>query len=179
MRALKLDFVYRPSRLRMLGFAAMALAVGVAATMLQAYMRLNTDLSDWEMKWSRLQKVQSHGEKHGVSQKEEGEKLQTELKFANEVIQRLALPWDRLFHEVETSVDEQVSLLGVEPDAEKRELRITAEAQSLSAMLEYTKRLQTIALFKDAHVASHQIQQQDPQKPVRFMVNAQWRELSK
>jgi Tfp pilus assembly protein PilN len=79
---------------------------------------------------------------------------------------------------VEASVGDQVTLLGVEPDTEKRELRLIAEAKDLDAMLAYARRLQESALFSDAYVVSHQIQQQDPQKPVRFVVNAQWTALA-
>lgn len=102
------------------------------------------------------------------------EEMHAELKLANRVIERLSMPWDALFREIELSVDEQITLLNVEPDTEKKEIRIIAEAKSLTAMLDYMKRMRTIALFKDAHLLNHQIQQQDPQRPVRFLISANW-----
>lgn len=177
MRALNLDFVRRPHWLRRLGFVLLLAAVAVAAYLGQAYLERSAEMEAWETKWRSLQKAQRKQAEPVHSQVAEWEHLQAELKVANQVIARLSLPWDALFREVEASVDDQVTLLSVEPDTEKRELRIMAEAKDLAAMLEYVKRFHAITLFKDAYVVSHQIQQQDPQKPVRFTVNAQWTEV--
>lgn len=97
-----------------------------------------------------------------------------EVKLANQVIDRLALPWDQLFDEIESSVDENVILLGVEPDAEKRHVKITAEARDLKAMSAYVKRLGLSQRFRDAHLQSHQVQVANVQRPVRFIVAARW-----
>lgn len=99
---------------------------------------------------------------------------QAELKLMAQVQGRLGLPWDALFNEIEATVDEHVTLLSVEPDAEKGALHVTAEARDLGAMLAYGKRLAASARFKDALIQSHQVQVQDPQRPVRFVVAAQW-----
>jgi Tfp pilus assembly protein PilN len=99
---------------------------------------------------------------------------QAEINYANRVIDRLALPWDRLFNEMENTVDSQVVLLGVEPDAERGRISFTSEARDLSAMLSYERRLGGSALLRDVHVQSHQVQIQDPQRPVRFVVGATW-----
>ncbi len=174
MRALKLDFARHSSRLRYVGYVMLIGAVVVAANLAAAYVDLATDLETSELKWRKLKKTQSKESRPAPEKKAEWEQLQAELKAANRVLTRLSMPWDALFQEMEASIDEQVALLSVEPDTEKRELRITAEAKNLGAMLAYMKRLQAIALFKDAHVSSHQIQLQDPQRPVRFMLSARW-----
>lgn len=177
MRALKLDFVRRPNPHRWFGFILLAAGMVAAAYLAQAYLTRAAELESLENNYRSLQKAQHKQADSGTVKTAEWEHLQAELKAANRVITRLALPWDALFRAVEVSVDEQVALLSVEPDTEKRELRIVAEAKHLDAMLEYVRRVQTIALFKDAYVLSHQIQQQDPQKPVRFVINAQWLEV--
>ena len=99
---------------------------------------------------------------------------QSELKTMGQVTARLSLPWDALFNEIEATVDEHVTLLIVEPDAEKGALQVTAEARDLASMLAYGKRLAASARFKDALIQSHQVQAQDPQRPVRFVVAARW-----
>jgi len=177
-RALELDFVCRPRRLRRLGVVLLLASMATAAYLGQAYLELKGDLSAWEAKWRSLQKTQRVAAEPDHGKKMEGQQLQAELKIAGRVIERLSTPWDRLFQEVEGSIGEQVTLLSVEPDTEKRELRIVAEAKNLAAMLEYVKGLRNIALFRDAHVLSHQVQQQDPQRPVRFVVSVQWLEWS-
>jgi Tfp pilus assembly protein PilN len=102
------------------------------------------------------------------------EQQEAELRYANRVINQLALPWDRLFTEVEASVGERVILLSIEPDMSSNTLQITAEAEDLDAMLVYAKRLRASKVFKDAHLKSHQLQIDVPGKPVRFVVNAKW-----
>lgn len=174
MRAIKLDFAERQSALRRAGFVLFVSAVAVAAYVGHAYVQESSELQNWEAKWSSLQKAHHTDTDVGQGKKADWERLQTELKIANKVVARLAMPWGDLFREIETSVDENVSLLNVEPDTEKSELRIMAEAKNFTAMLDYIKRLRASEVFKDAHIQSHQVQVSDPQKPVRFMVNAKW-----
>jgi Tfp pilus assembly protein PilN len=176
MRALDLDFAKRTGLPRRLGYILLIGSLAAVGYVGLAYFQLSANLDTWETKWRSLQKAQRKDTDPGPRQKAEWEQMQSELKAANRVIVRLSMPWDALFQEVERSVDEQITLLGVEPDPEKRELRITAEAKSLTAMLDYMKRLRAAALFRDAYILSHQVQQQDPQKPVRFVVTAQWGE---
>ncbi len=176
MRALDLDFVARPGPLRRVAYVLLVVALAAAAYLGKSYADLSADVVTWEAKWRTLQKSKRGDSSPGPRQKAEWEQLQAELKAANRVIASLSMPWDVLFREVEGSVDDQITLLGIEPDTEKRELRITAEAKTLAAMLDYMKRLRTVAIFRDAYVLNHQIQQTDPQRPVRFVITAQWLE---
>jgi hypothetical protein len=174
MRAIRLDFAGRSNRLQRGVVVLLLLAIAAAAYLGKSYVALSSDLTEWENKWRGLQKVQNSRTESGPGKKAEWEQLQTELKAANRVIGHLSMPWDALFHEVENSITSQVSLLSVEPDTEKREVHIVAEAKSLNGMLDYVRRLRTSTLFKDAYVVSHQTQEQDPQRPVQFVVNVQW-----
>jgi Tfp pilus assembly protein PilN len=179
MRALRLNFARRSNSFRPLGAVLLVFFIVSATYLGQSYVALSSDLETWEAKWRSLQKAQHKAADPDPGQKAGWEQLQAELKAANRVIVRLAMPWDDLFREVDASINDQVTLLSVEPDAEKREVRIIAEAKNLSSMLDYVRHLRTITLFKDAYVVSHQNQEQDPQKPVRFVLNAQWMDLSK
>ena len=172
MRPLKLDFVPRPSPLRWIGAALLVSALATAAYLAMSYVEQSAELERWEDKYSRLQKTQRT--RSNLGEAAESQHLQEEIKTANRVIARLSLPWDALFREIDASVDKHVTLLSIEPDAEKQDLRITGEARDLVVMLEYVRRLQSVTLLKDVHLISHQVQQQDPQKPVRFVIYAQW-----
>jgi len=101
--------------------------------------------------------------------------LEAEFKSAQKIIEKIALPWDQLFNELETSVDEHVVLLGVEPDANKLSVNISAEARNFPAMLRYAKRLGASKSLSGAFIQSHQIQVLDPQRPVRFVISARWK----
>jgi len=53
-------------------------------------------------------------------------------------------------------------------------VRISAEAKKLESMLAYVASLQKITMFHEVLVMNHQIQDQDPQKPIRFVIQASW-----
>lgn len=98
-----------------------------------------------------------------------------EVKHANEVLQQLTLPWGELFQAIESSSSKQVALLAMEPDAEKHLVKISGEAKDIAAMLGYIKTLAAQEVFDSVYLQSHQTQQQDPEKPVRFVLLATWR----
>jgi Tfp pilus assembly protein PilN len=174
MRALDLDFVQRARRLRSLGLALLLIITVATGYVGHIYYQQENELERWEAKQHSYQEMQSKNAESSAAQHSKLKSSQAELNAAAQAIDHLSFPWDRLFQEIESSVTEQVVLLSLEPIIGKKEVKIMAEAKNLSAMLDYVNTLQSRALFKDVHLESHQIQQQDPQKPVRFMVNAHW-----
>ncbi|MDO9420111.1 MAG: hypothetical protein Q7T66_05545 [Herminiimonas sp.] len=175
MRRLILDFSSKKEKWQIFS-SYFALALMLAAISYQGiiYRELSVSLDRWETKWRSLQMNQRISGEADAKQKMPSEQLLMELKSANRVIRHLSMPWDELFREIEASLNEEVTLLSVEPDTEKQEIRITAEAKNLIAMLDYMKRVQDMTSFKDAHIENHQIQVQDSQRPVRFLISAQW-----
>jgi Tfp pilus assembly protein PilN len=100
--------------------------------------------------------------------------LEEEVQRAKGVIQQLTLPWERMFTAIETSDEKGIALLSVQPDAEKRRITIGGEAKNLLVMLDYVRRLESSGALTRVHVTNHEVQQQDPQKPVRFTLEASW-----
>jgi Tfp pilus assembly protein PilN len=100
--------------------------------------------------------------------------LEEEVQRAKGVIQQLTLPWDRMFAAIESSDDRGIALLAIQPDAEKRRITIGGEAKNLLVMLDYVRRLEHSGALARVYVTNHEVQQQDPQKPVRFMLEASW-----
>ncbi|MGZ5857037.1 MAG: hypothetical protein ACXWJK_07330, partial [Burkholderiaceae bacterium] len=131
MRRLELDFIKRPSPLRYVGFILMLVVLMLSAYLVHVYFKRTAELASWEARWHSLENAQKRTAATVPQQGPEWERMQTELKLANQVIGHLATPWGSLFHGIESSMDGQVSLLSIEPDTEKRELRITAEAKNL------------------------------------------------
>jgi Tfp pilus assembly protein PilN len=177
MRALDLDFVPRRAPARVIAQLLCVGALLAAAWLAYTYQGLQAELHEAQ---SRLQWQQkrAHPPPAVPLSKEALARLQAELKMARQVGERLTVPWDNLFRELEASVGDQVTLLSIEPDREKRQLRITAEARNLPAMLEYERRLRELPSFQEAYVVSHQVQTADAQRPVRFVMSAQWRMLA-
>ena len=94
------------------------------------------------------------------------------------VERELGIPWTRLLAELEDASRDSassVSLLHVEPDPGKRQLRITAEVRNLPDALNYLKRLQKIAALRFPMLESHERLKDDPQHPLRVKLSAEWR----
>jgi Tfp pilus assembly protein PilN len=174
MQRIELDFIERRRPVWYVGFSLFLVAIAVAAYLTHVYFQNTTELNGWESRWHGLKREQERMATVAPHQGPEWERMQVELKLANQVIGHLALPWDGLFHGIEASMDGKVSLLSIEPDTEKREIQITAEAKSFQDMVGYMANLRANRSFKDAYIVSHHVQQSDPQKPVRFEINAQW-----
>jgi Tfp pilus assembly protein PilN len=93
----------------------------------------------------------------------------------NAAILQLNLPWRALHDAVKAATPPTVALLALEPDAKRRTLRITAEARGSDEMLAYVERLQREDWFADVALTRHEINEQDPNRPIRFQLDAQWR----
>jgi hypothetical protein len=90
----------------------------------------------------------------------------------------LALPWSKLLGELEAAshdAEQDVALLAVEPDPEKRVVHVKAESRSLSAALGYLERLQSSTALRYPMLESHEISKDDPEHPVRVQLVAEWR----
>ena len=103
------------------------------------------------------------------------ERLEEEVRGAEAVVRQLTLPWASLIRTVERAATRDVAILQLQPDAESRLLRLTAEARNRDAMFEYVRRLGAAKDLADVHVVSHQVQRDEPQRPVQFSVQASLR----
>lgn len=169
MRRVRFDFVAQASVSRTTGWALLAVSVFAAGAVAYAYHDKVETAGAWEVEWQRLQRVS----RPGLPKVGNSETLEAEIKDARKVIDRLSWPWQKFFEAIEASTDERVTLLTVEPDPEKREVRLTAEAKDFAAMFDYVRKLQQSEVLGDCHVAGYQIQDKDPQRPVRFVLLVQ------
>lgn len=92
----------------------------------------------------------------------------------NTAVMQLNLPWRALHDAVREATPATVALLALEPDARKRVLRITAEARGSDDMIAYVEKLQTQKWFGAVTLVRHEIGEQDPNRPIRFQIDAQW-----
>ena len=101
--------------------------------------------------------------------------LAKDLRAAEQVVQRLALPWDELFRAVETAASDRVALLTIEPDPQKGALSISGEALDYFAVLTYVARLSEPGQLTDVHLVRHETRQDDPRRPLAFTIAASWK----
>ena len=105
------------------------------------------------------------------------ERLEEEAKLAEAVVRQLTLPWGALIGTIEQVATRDVAILQLQPDAEQRLLRLTAEARDREAMFEYLRRLSGARGLGEVHLVSHQVREEDPQRPIQFSIQAAIKEL--
>jgi Tfp pilus assembly protein PilN len=93
------------------------------------------------------------------------------------VVRSLTLPWAPLIGTIEQAATREVVILQLQPDADTRVLRLSAETRRREAMFDFLRRLGDARGLSDVHLVSHQVQRDDPQQPVHFSVQASIREM--
>ncbi|MEJ8834852.1 hypothetical protein [Ramlibacter sp. AN1133] len=93
---------------------------------------------------------------------------------ARVVVGHLAGPGERVFVTLEAIDEPDVALLALTPDTRNRTLRILAEARGVEAMLSYLRVLEQSRAFTQVVLVEHEIQDSDPQRPLRFSLVAAW-----
>ncbi|GAB3409469.1 hypothetical protein NX774_11355 [Massilia agilis] len=94
----------------------------------------------------------------------------------NAAVMQLNLPWRGLHDAVAAATPPAVALLALEPDARKRVLHITAEVKNSDDMIAYVEQMQAQDWFLAVSLTRHEINDQDPNHPIRFQLDAQWRQ---
>jgi Tfp pilus assembly protein PilN len=105
------------------------------------------------------------------------EKIEEEARNAEAVVRQLTLPWAALIGTIEQAATREVAILQLQPDADTRLLRLTAETRQRDAMFDFVRRLAASPGLADVHLVSHQVQREDPQQPVQFSIQASIREI--
>jgi hypothetical protein len=102
--------------------------------------------------------------------------LPEQAAAVNAAIMQLNLPWRELHDAVQSATPSTVALLALEPDAKKRVLRITAETKGSEDMIGYVERMKAQQRFSGVALTRHEVNDQDQNHPVRFQLDAQWRQ---
>jgi hypothetical protein len=165
-RPLELDYIASPRRVPWLGILLLALSLGVAGELMVRY-------RDTQAELSRVQATASLiAPERRPARAVPKERLDEETKSAEAVVRHLTVPWGPLVQAIEQAAIREVAVLQLQPDAESRTVRLTAEAKNAEAMFEYLRRLTAAKGIADAHLVSHQVQREDPLHPVQFTIQA-------
>lgn len=173
MRALTLDY-QRSAQPGWAGWLMLGIGAAAAAGAVFYYAALSRDLAGWEARISETARQTQRGSAATGAAPRKPEETGRELKRANEVLQKLSVPWEALFAALERTRGDSIALLSVEPDARKGLVRISAEAKTAQDMLDYLRRLGKEPAFSRVSLVNHQIQQQDPERPLRFSLAVNW-----
>lgn len=173
MRALTLDY-QRSAQPGWPSWLLLGIGVLVAAVALFHYAALRRELSGWETRAAETMRQIQRGKPAAGWEARSPEEAARELGSANEILQKLSVPWEALFSALEATRGNRIALLAVEPDVRKAQVRIVAEARTAKDMLDYLRRLGNERAFSSVALISHQIQQQDAEQPVRFSLTVNW-----
>lgn len=165
-RPLELDYIAPRRRPIWLGALIFGIGLGVAAVLFIHYRDTQLELARLEAAAGLL------GAERRPARVVPKERLDEEVKAAEAVVRNLTLPWAALVETLERTATREVALLQLQPDAQNRLLRLTLEARNRQAMFDYARRLGASGLLSDAHILSHQVLVDDPQKPIQFSIQA-------
>ncbi len=174
MTALRLDYQHNPP-FPWLGTALLGLAIIILILTGTYYVSLGRNVATLEAKVERAGNKGTQ-KASGTSTDRNSAELTQEVNNANEVLRRLTVPWESLFQALESSGNQNITLLAIEPDIEKQQVKIKGEAKDFQAIVNYISHLQGQAVFGSVYLQNHDVQQQDPDKPVRFSLLAAWQE---
>jgi hypothetical protein len=168
-RRLQLDYIAPARRPVWPGLLLLVLSVAIAGVLVARYREAQLELA-------RLQAMASLASAERKPMRTiPKERLDEEVKLAEGVVRRLSLPWGSLVQAIEQASTRDIAVLQLQPDAENRVVRLTAEARNGGAMFEYVRRLNAAKGLTDVHVVSHHLQRDDPQRPIQFSVQASLR----
>jgi Tfp pilus assembly protein PilN len=167
MRRLELDYVATPRARRWPGWVLLGCSLAFAGVLVERHLALEAELERFEA----ARPLATERPARPAS----SQAIAEEAKNTETVVRQLGLPWASLIAGVEAASHPEVALLQLEPQAPQRVLRLAAEARDRDAMLEYLRRLSESGSLREAHLVSHQVQADDPRRPVQFTVQAAFR----
>jgi hypothetical protein len=163
MQRLDLDFAVNGRAHRWAGPLLLAIALGVSGDMAWRYVQLERSVKAAETQVARTQP-----RKHVPAASPE------EVKVAKETVDRLGLPWAKLFGALEEAADDQVALLAIEPDAKSGKVMISGDSKDYLAALSYVLNLRRSTSLSDVQLVRHEVKKNDPQHAVSFQISAAW-----
>ena len=104
------------------------------------------------------------------------EQMAKEVERVNRAAMQLTIPWEDLFQAVETATDnKRVALLALQPNFQKRELKISGEAEEYASILQYIERLEKGGALGEVRLISHEVVSQQNSSGIRFELAATWK----
>jgi hypothetical protein len=168
-----LDFAGRRVRTTLVSVMLLVLGLAAAVAACLQYRAIQARRAGLEL---RLETLLRHSQHDPASDQRSAHLAEEAARAALE----LGTPWTSLLAELEIASRDtkgEVAVLSVEPDHEKHRVHITAESRDLPLALAYVQTLQASRSLRYPMLDSHEVRSDDAQRPVRFAMTAQWREL--
>ena len=166
MKKLEINFVGRGRASPWAGRVLMAVAVAFAFDVALSYKDARSSLQTNEAKVARTQTRSAPAARVTPE----------ELAAVRETVDRIGLPWEKLFGALEGAANDQVALLGIEPDPKSGTVVISGDSKDYLAALSYVLNLSQAEALSRVQLVRHEVKGNQPQGPVNFAVSAAWSE---
>lgn len=178
MKTINIDFAPRSLRRTLFHIHPAVLALACAGALLCA----GAAFGGWQLveqkreRQQQLQQLQRSAAALSVRPAEVARVAipEAQASFVNGAIMQLNLPWRELQDAVLAATPRGVALIAMEPDPRKRILKITAETKSSDEMVDYVAALKEQDSFSGVILTRHEINDADPNRPLRFQLEATW-----
>jgi hypothetical protein len=174
MRPLFLDYRRDNPTQHRIGMAVLALVTMGAVALGVHYRNLSVQVAQMEDMVAKVEHKLRPARSGATASSADARQTGAELKVANEVIMQLTLPWNALFNALEEANSSNIALLGIEPNAGKRQVRVMGEAKNSAALFAYIRILQANKSMSGVYLKHQQVQEQNPENPIRFTLDASW-----
>ncbi|HJW24937.1 MAG TPA: PilN domain-containing protein [Rhodocyclaceae bacterium] len=169
MQPLDLDFQPRP-------YSAAGIALLVAGLLASgaALVHYRGGAEELSAQQGELARLQQPPRGRVLPRAGDDQEMQQMVQAASVVARDIQRPWEALFKALEEAKTDEIALLTLNPDASRGAVQIAGEAKSRDAILAFVDRLGQGGVLKNVFLAEDQLQQQDPEKPYRFLITADW-----
>lgn len=167
MQRLELDFRRSRAASPWPGRLVLAAALACALDVGYSYYQMREVEAGLQAQASRLQPQAAAGRTAPRASAEE-------VQAARETVERIGLPWERLFAAIEAAATPEVALTGVEPDPKSGTVVISGDSKSYLAALTYVLNLGRQEGLREVRLVRHEAKGDDPQGPVSFAISAAW-----
>ena len=174
MRPLFLDYRRTDPAQHRVGMFVFMLSCVVALALGIHYRNLAQQAAHLETLVAKIEEKVHPGRSLAQPDAADARQASVEIQTANEVIMQLNLPWSALFNALEEANSSNVALLGLEPNARKGLVRVNGEAKNAAALFDYIRLLQSSKSMSTVYLKHQQVQERDPEKPIRFTLDASW-----
>ncbi len=166
---LELDYVAPPRRPVWLGLLLLVIALGTSADLALRFIDARSELLRTTAAQGLLNTERRTAKPIPAS------RLDEQVKAAEAIVRQLTLPWASLIETLESTSATDVAVLQIQPETQQGTVRISAEARNSDAMWQYLMSLSATSTLNNVHLLSHQVQLDDPTKPLQFSVQAAFR----
>lgn len=177
MPRLRLRFPYREQSAPQGDVVLLLMGLLIVAAAFVQFRNLAEEVNFWSTRVERMEQQQQKTapRTRATSRiREFGQEIQKEIAYANAILDQMNLPWEALFDSIEHAATGDVALLSIQPNVGNRTVRLSGEAKSMTELLDFVEALERESVFENVHLLSYKIKQDNPYRPIVFLLHAIW-----